>query len=119
MNTLNFYFNSCLHRFRKAMFRKKLTNKNISIISNNCIAGVLYHDLKCQFKSPTINLFFPKPEDFIKYVQNMEFYNKNELIQIDSDQTYPVGKLFDIEIHFMHYSSFKEAKKCWNTRKKE
>lgn len=31
---------------------------------------------------------------------------------------YPVGKLDDITIHFMHYKTFEEAKKKWNERKK-
>lgn len=40
--------------------RRRLVNKDITILANNCNAGFIYHDLGLQFKSPTINLFFFK-----------------------------------------------------------
>ena len=90
----------------------------MSIISNNCIAGVIYHDLGLQFKSPTINLFFPDAKDFLKYVNNLKYYNSHDLIEVIDNYSYPVGKIEDIEIHFLHYKTFLDAKNNWEKRKK-
>ena len=43
-----------------------LKNKDFTIISHNCVGGVIYHDLGLKFNTPTINLFF-MAKDFIKY----------------------------------------------------
>ena len=32
-------------------------------------------------------------------------------------EEYPIGTLGDVEIHFMHYETCKEAKEAWNRRK--
>ena len=37
--------------------RRLLKNRDIPIISANCVGGVIYHDLGLAFNSPTINLF--------------------------------------------------------------
>lgn len=96
--------------------RRKLKNRGFSIISQNCIGGVFYHDMKMKFLSPTINLFFKEP-DFIKFVLNIEYY-LNLDIEVYWNEEYPVGKLGDIHIFFMHYNSCKEARDAWNKRKK-
>lgn len=36
--------------------RRRLRNSSPTIISNNCCAGFIYHDLGLKFNSPTINL---------------------------------------------------------------
>lgn len=42
-----------------------------------------------------------------------------ELIEYpDIDHEYPVGKLDDVIIYFVHYASFHEAKEKWEERKK-
>lgn len=38
--------------------RKELQNHDFTIICNNCTGGIISHDLGCEFKSPTVNLFF-------------------------------------------------------------
>jgi uncharacterized protein (DUF1919 family) len=93
---------------------KRLTNNNPTIISSNCNGGVILHDLNLQFFTPTVNLFmFPK--DFLKFVGNLNYYLSSdaELNQVESTLFYPVGRLIDIEIHFMHYPTFEEAKEKW------
>lgn len=35
-----------------------------------------------------------------------------------NEVSYPVGHLDDVEIHFIHYKSFKEAKEKWEERSK-
>lgn len=98
--------------------RKKLKNNRPSIISSNCNGGVIYHDLNLKFFSPTINLFF-YPQDYIKYISNLKYYNKCELKPLPKEQTiseYPIGYLDDIKINFMHYKDFKSAKENWIRR---
>jgi uncharacterized protein (DUF1919 family) len=97
----------------------RLNNTNPTIISSNCNGGVILHDLNLKFLTPTINMFmFPK--DYLKFVGNLNEYlaDDAELVQVESSETYPVGKLIDVEIHFMHYNSFDEARKKWNERRK-
>lgn len=73
-NKIKTYIWKWKHEKRNIENRKRLKNKEISIISTNCIGGVLSHDLGLQFKSPTVNLFF-RAEDFIKFCENLEYYN--------------------------------------------
>lgn len=117
MKYINLQINRGLHLIRNYFSRCRLKNKDVTIISSNCIAGVMYHDLKLQFKSPTINLFFDA-DNFLRYVDNLKYYNSCELVEVDGDQSYPVGKIQDVQIHFLHYNSFDKAKECWEKRKK-
>ena len=45
--------------------RKRLINRDFSLISSNCNGAVILHDLGLSFKSPFVNLWI-KPNDFIK-----------------------------------------------------
>ena len=51
---------------------------DVSIISQNCIGGVFYHDIGMQFLSPTINLFIKEP-DFVRFALNLRHYMECEL----------------------------------------
>jgi uncharacterized protein (DUF1919 family) len=93
---------------------KSLSNPQITIISQNCIGGVLYHDLHQQFLSPTINLFIPAP-DYMKFVKDLRKYLSLPL-QMRWDEEYPIGYLDDIEIHFMHYETCHQARQAWERR---
>lgn len=98
-----------------ARARKQLHVKGFSIISQNCIGGVFYHDMGMQFLSPTINTFIPEP-GFVKLVLNLRHYMEQELV-VHWGETYPIGMLEDVEIHFMHYGTCQEAEESWNKRK--
>lgn len=117
METIKLQVNRLFHLGRNLNSRYRLKNSNVSIISCNCIGGVMYHDLHLPFLSPTINLFF-KPDSFLKYVKKIKYYNERELVQVSGKELYPVGKIEDVEIHFLHYSSFENARDDWNKRKK-
>lgn len=83
-------------KFRNSKKRKKLKNSDFTIISSNCVGGVIYHDLGLQFKSPTINLWF-KPKDYLKFLSDLDKYLEMELSEeTDKDVDYPVGLLGDI-----------------------
>ena len=102
---------------------KNLYNKHVTLICNNCVGGVIFHDLSLRFNSPTINLDI-QPKEFINFVNNLRDYICCELEEIhDASVNFPVGRLSlpngrgDVYVNFMHYSSFNRAKEKWEERK--
>ena len=55
-----------------------LKNKNITIFSNNCLAGFLYQKYGLKYLSPTIGANI-EPSHFIKFCQNYKYYISLEL----------------------------------------
>lgn len=113
------YFLSSL---RKRNFKNiKVNNPNVSLLTNNCVGGCIYHDLGLKFLSPTINLFIPV-DDFINFVCNFEQYTLNGLlIESTASSECPVGILMcdnlpNVEVQFIHYKTFDEAKNKWDER---
>ena len=100
--------------------RKRLSNHEFCILSQNCMGGLLCHDLGVKFNTPTINLSMSF-NDFIKLVENLDYYLNKELVFERMQDTipyeYPVCKLDDITLHMVHYHTFKEANEKWNIRK--
>lgn len=98
--------------------RERLLNHAPTIISSNCVGGIMYHWLGLKFNSPFINLYFSN-DDFIKLLENWDDFMSTEIVEDKkSDKKYPVGVGYsDIHIHFMHYKSFEEAIEKWNIRK--
>ena len=116
--------------------RRNLRNKNFTIISNDCIAAGIYRKLGLNYTTPTIGLFF-FAEDYIKFLENLEYYLKQTLTfckvsrHVDADSLfplltkarkknhYPIGLLGnDVEIHFLHYLNEREAMNKWQQRVK-
>ncbi len=98
--------------------RKRLKNRDFTIIASNCIAGILYHELRIPFLSPTINLYI-EAADFVKFCSNLKHYIDAEMSLVDQrENSYPVVRLDDITLYCMHYKSFEEVKYAWNKRKK-
>lgn len=100
---------------RLSKIRRQLKVGDVTIISQNCIGGVFYHDMGMQFSSPTINLFFMEP-DFVRFVMKLEHYLHCTL-HVSMGSHYPIGTLDDITIHFMHYKTCQEAFTAWERRK--
>lgn len=101
-----------------------LSKRNFSLLTSDCIGGVLYHDLKIQFSSPTINLSFDeKSHSFLKFCTDPDFYLSKRLVFIDSNKNWPVAIIQGdnnhepITINFVHYSSKEECELKWYTRK--
>ena len=98
--------------------RRNLKNNNFTIISSNCIGGVLYHELGIQFQSPTINMYI-EAKDFIKFCKNLEEYLKKDIQYVEQkEREYPVARLGDIKLYCVHYKNFEEVKNAWNKRVK-
>ena len=95
----------------------KLSN-DISIISNNCVGGVLYHDLGWKFLSPTINGFF-MADDYLKYLHDLQYYNSLDVsAEIDSSRGNTVLlKMGDINIHFIHDTDPDKVISDWYRRR--
>ncbi len=97
--------------------RKRLRNHDFSIISSSCNGGVITSELGEQFRTPTVNLWFT-PEDFLKLCSNFEYFMGQDVVEVANRfQPYPVGKIDDVTVFFMHYHSFEEAREKWNLRK--
>lgn len=121
-----------LKKIKIIYLRSKLKNKEFTIISNNCWGGFVYQKFDLKYNTPFVGLFLFAP-DYINLLRNfkdiihneLNFINaqesryKDKLIECDTYNKYPIGKLDDeIEIHFLHYHSEEEAKNKWNSRVK-
>jgi uncharacterized protein (DUF1919 family) len=116
-------------RLKYAEMLKPHFSSNVSIISSNCLAGRIYQDLRVQYNSPTLGLYFMYP-DYINFLQNLEsnlkapisfvtqskYPSENERMALKK-HSYPIGLLNgDIEIHFLHYTTEEEAYEKWKRR---
>lgn len=111
-----------LIRLIRYFYRKGLkNNRDLTLITNNCIGGVIYHDMQLKFMSPTINLYFSN-SDFITFCINLKEYLNTEIKEYTRhDKKFPVGIIEgggkgDVLVYFMHYNSFSDAKNKWNER---
>ncbi|WP_386690604.1 MULTISPECIES: DUF1919 domain-containing protein [unclassified Lonepinella] len=109
------FINKLFRPYINKINQVRLKNSNFSIIASNCNGALILHDLHQPFHSPFVNLYL-EPEDFIRYLRNIEYYQQAELAFIHSDRNYPIGKLADITIHFMHYETEQQAKQKWQMR---
>jgi uncharacterized protein (DUF1919 family) len=110
-----------LQHYKKRSYISEFDNPGVTIIASNCMAGCIYSDLKQPFNSPTINCFFYS-ESFTKFSLNLNHYLQIELKEVKMSKDvgiveYPVGCLDDVEIHFLHYKTFEDAKIKWDQRK--
>ncbi|MFD2244916.1 DUF1919 domain-containing protein [Pontibacter ruber] len=108
------------------ILQKRLKNKDFAIVSNNCWGGGVYQVLRLPYNTPFVGLYINAP-CYIKLLKNFEFYLNCELEFTNASRygqhqskKYPVGFLNnEVEIHFLHYKSEKEAFEKWNRRKKK
>lgn len=118
-NKIKSIFNKNYKAYYNKKQRARLKNKDFSIFSPHCYAGIIYHRLGQKFLSPAINVLFPIKKQYLKFVSNIEEYLKYDLIFIKDEKypMYPVGMLGDVKIVFNHYKTEEEALSCWNRRK--
>ncbi|MFC2553631.1 MAG: DUF1919 domain-containing protein [Rodentibacter sp.] len=101
--------------FINRRLKSRLQNHGMTVISANCVGAFILHDLNEPFNSPFVNLYL-SPNDFVRYLQNIEFYQRQSLTFIQSEKPYPVAKLADLRVHFMHYRNSQEAQQKWLAR---
>ena len=99
--------------------RKRLKNKDCTIICSNCLGGFIYHWLGMKFNSPFINIYMEN-NDYIKALENFDEFIESDIKEYTgTDISFPVGiGVHGEKIYFMHYTDFKSAKEKWDERKK-
>lgn len=102
-------------RLRRQL-RSRLKDREITILSSNCLGGLLYDRLGIKFHSPTINTLITS-DQFVRFALDYEEYLEKELVFVEGERPYPVALLGDIQIHFAHNKTAEEAETCWNRRK--
>lgn len=116
------------HILPKARFGQKYND--ISIISNNCIAGYVYKDLYIPYNSPTIGLQFTQA-GFVDFCKNFSYYtqlpitehpnpseSENEFRALGGKKIdFPIGKLGDLTLFLQHYGTIEEAATAWDRRR--
>lgn len=108
-----------------------LTNRNFSIISNNCWGTRTYKKYGLPYYSPFQSLFIFAPDyiqlitDFsidklqiINFIEHKDSKYKNQLIEKKIFESgYPIGILKDgTELHFLHYKNKEYAYNKWLLR---
>lgn len=109
-----------------------LRNRDFTLLSNNCFGGFVYRRYGLPYGTPTAGLFF-MPDDFLRLLGDVKGYMGAELEFVSpyatphwsslSDQQatygqYPVAKIKDVYVYFMHYATKEEAKSKWERRVK-
>lgn len=127
-------FKSFLQRLKRG---KSLKEENTTIISNNCVGGVVSHDYSLPFNSPFVNINISM-EHFTYICRDLRGYMQEGLREVDVTPmvqsyftetlgggkiTFPVGRLAPpsldpVLIFFQHYTTFDEASGAWERRKK-
>ena len=103
-------------RIIRSFKARELDNSDFTILSSNCLGGIIYHLLGSQFCSPTINMRISSNE-FIRMLNNINDYLKLPLEEVcNADEVYPVAKLGDVFLHLNHYKTFEDAKLKWEQR---
>lgn len=57
-------------------------------------------------------------EDFVKMLENLEWYMEQEVVPLKGDFSCPAGLLGDVQINFIHYETFDQGVSKWEERKK-
>lgn len=108
--------------------RQKIINindfpKNMTIISNMCLGGRLYHDYHQKFLTPTID-FYMNPDDFIKFCSNLKYYLNYKLKPLPSLKFCHLEKFIFCDLNglivgFSHTNdSYEKILKKWEERKR-
>lgn len=99
--------------------RRRLKNRNFTLLTGNCVGGYIYHQLGLKFTSPTINMMILN-RDFKKLITNLNYYMSLSPVPYISPDfpDIPAAILGDIILHFTHYKTFEEGRDAWNNRKK-
>lgn len=102
--------------YKTVRSRYDYTKPAPTLVTSNCVGGVIYNDLGLQFTSPTVNLWFHE-NHFLKFATNFERYKNVPLRFVQNEKgDYPKGQIDDIDIYFLHYKTAEEAERKWSER---
>lgn len=102
-----------------------LKENPVTILSDDCWGGYVYHALDLPFTSPLINIFWPR-DSFYEFIKNPLFYLKQPLyVEREGDprnNLCPIGRLGEhnhsVQLQFLHEPDFHTAEDHWIRRKK-
>jgi uncharacterized protein (DUF1919 family) len=111
------------------VMRKRVTNRDFTIVSNDCWAGMAYEQLGLRYDTPFVGLFLAL-EDYMQLLRRLKFYctstlefatqSRHEEVNAWREairKPYPIGVLGgEVEIQFLHYASRAEAEAKWARR---
>lgn len=112
-----------LYNDRQKMIDINRFPKDLTIISNTCIAGRLYHDYHQMFLSPTID-FYMEPDTFVKFCNKLEYYLSCEIKPLPDYKLEHLSNFLFCDIGgliagFGHTNdSYDKIISKWNERKK-
>lgn len=102
----------------------QLIENRITILSDDCWGGHIYHYLYMQFYSPLINIKWREGE-FVKFIQDPNYYLSQPL-EMERDgnireNVYPIASLGKagkkVMLELIHSAKFSDAEKLWNRRR--
>jgi len=108
-------------------FQNRIHNHELSIFSNDCWGGEIYKNLQMPYLTPFVGLMLMAP-CYIKLLKRPLHYLEQtpmEFIAVSQYEAYndvrkqlnyPLARIDDIEIHFMHYKTPEEAQSKWSRR---
>lgn len=104
-------------------YQRNLTNHNFTLLTPNCMGGLIYHRLGERFNSPTIDISM-QTHDFMVFINDLDYYLSKDIEETDNmGLPYPVGLISgddeheDVKVNFVHYENFDRARAKWNERK--
>lgn len=116
-------------RMRAPFLRAGLTNRDFSILANNCWGGMIYRDRRLPYLSPTCGTYFFS-KDYLRFLSDPHRYLAMELEEVPvKESAYAeeliathgenvvIGRMGDAEVVLLHYPTFAEAKAKWDRRK--
>jgi len=125
LDSINIFIRTKKRFIFKILSKRRLKQKEFTIISNNCWGHEVYNFFDLKYLTPFVGLYLYAP-CYIKLLENFNYYMNLELsftksskYELKNNETlHPIGILDDIEIHFLHYENEIIAKEKWERRKK-
>mgnify|MGYP003434173936 FL=1 len=107
-----------LRQYRYSILRRRLKNKNFSLMANNCLGAIFMHDIQQPFLTPMVNAGIV-PSDFVKFLNDLDYYLSVDvkISQEESGDTWQFGYIDDIRILFMHFKYYDEPRVKWMERR--
>ena len=86
--------------------RRRLKNKNFTIICDNCWAGKVYQELGLPYQTPFVGMFVFSP-DYIKMLKNLKYYLSGDIpLKLLMNQNISKTLIMLIHLHFLMILNF-------------
>ena len=86
--------------------RRRLKNKNFTIICDNCWAGKVYQELGLPYQTPFVGMFVFSP-DYIKMLKNLKHYLSGDIpLNLLRNQNISKTLIMLILLHFLMILNF-------------